>query len=345
MNRQAFLAVLMIVSVLLTVHFLKVNVQSAGNAVLAVSPSQLLVNYPQSFIVNVSITNVADLYFWHIKLLFNPSILTCTNVVEPTDGIFDALDTIGLGVTIDNKAGFVGAYDGLWATGGGVNGSGTVCRMLFNVSQPGISSIAFADLGRYGGTILDDSAQFPNSIPFDAANGYVQVNASGFQANTFQAVKNGITYDVVAFTNSTVSNFNYDQNSDIIGYNQTGIDGSNGSCITRIPNGLMNVSYFGVLVNGKAMHFTVYADGASHFLTFTYGHSTGEIAILPTVPGDLNGDRKVDMRDVAITAYSFGSSQGTARWNPITDVNGDLETDMKDLAFVAKCFGTSYQTA
>jgi len=343
MKRQAFFAALMIASVLPTVHFLTGSVQSVGNTVLAVSPSQLFVDYPVSFTVNITIADVVDLSFWHIKLLFDPSILVCSNVVEPPDGIFHTLDTIGLGMSIDNTAGYVGAYDGLWTTGGGVNGSGTVCQIRFQVSRPGISSIAFTDFGRYGGTIIYGSAQFPNSLPFNAANGYVQVNASGFQSNTFQAVKGSVTYNVIAFTNSTVSTFNYDRNSETITYSQTGPNGSNGSCTALIPNGLMNVSCFGVLVDGKATYFTAYADGANHFLVFTYDHSTTEVSILPTVTGDLNVDRKADMKDVAIAAYSFGSSPGTSKWNPIADVNGDLMTDMKDLAFVAKCFGQSYQ--
>ena len=345
MNRQAFFAVLMIVSVLPAVHFLTGTAQSAGNTVLAVLPSQLFVGYPTSFTVNVSIADVVDLSFWHIKLLFNPSILAVSNVVEPPDGIFHNLDTIGLGMSIDNTAGYVGAYDGLWTTGGGVNGSGTLCRIRFDVKQPGISSIAFTDLGRYGGTIIYGSAQFPNSMPFNAANGYVQVNANGFQSNTFQAIKESVTYNVVTFTNSTVSDFGYDQDSDVITYMQTGPSGSNGSCTALIPNGLMNVSYFGVLIDGKATHFTVYTDGANHFLLFTYDHSTATVSILPTVAGDLNCDRKTDMKDVAIADYSFGSIPGTSRWNPIVDVNGDLKADMKDLAFVAKYFGQSYQTA
>jgi len=349
MNRRAFVTLLIIISGLLTVHSLTRTARSSGNTVLAVSPSQLsvdyLVDYTTSFTVNVSITDAVDLAFWHVKLVFNPSMLACSNVVEPPDSIFHTLDTIGLGVSIDNVAGCVGAYDGLWTTGGGVNGSGTLCRIRFDVKQPGISSIAFTDLGRYGGTIIYGSAQIPNPMPFDAANGYVQVNGNGFHPNTFQVIRGGVIYNVITFTNSTLSGFGYDQNSNIITYMQTGPSGSKGSCTVLIPNGLMNVSYFGVLIDSNATYFTVYADGASHFLLFTYDHSTSMVSIMPTVAGDLNYDRKTDMKDVAIAAYSFGSIPGTPRWNPIADVNGDLKCDMKDLAFVAKCFGLTYQPA
>lgn len=347
MNRGGFLAVLMIISALVAVHFRTESAQSVENTVLTVSPSQLFVNYlveyPTSFTVNVSITDVVDLSIWQIKLLFNPSMLACSNVAEPPDGIFHGLDTIGLGWSFDNTAGYVGAYDGI-LTAQGVNGSGTLCRIRFDVKQPGISSIVFTDLGSRGGTIIYGSGQL-NSMPFSAINGYVQVNAVGFQASAFQAIKESVAYNVVMFTNSTLSDFGYDQNSDAISYVQTGPSGSVGTSYVLIPNGLMNVSYFGILINGNTTYFTVFTDGANHFLLWTYKHSTATVSILPTVAGDLNADRKTDMKDVAISAYSFGSIPGTPRWNPITDVNRDLKNDMKDLAFVAKYFGLSYQAA
>ena len=54
---------------------------------------------------------------------------------------------------------------------------------------------------------------------------------------------------------------------------------------------------------------------------------------------DLNGDRKVDIRDIVIVALSYGSYLGHPRWNPIADLNKDNVADIKDLAIVAKDFG------
>jgi hypothetical protein len=109
-----------------------------------------------------------------------------------------------------------------------------------------------------------------------------------------------------------------------------------------VPMNLMNASYFAVLVNGTATYFAHFEDGASRFLTFTYNLSTVEIRVLSTVGGDVNGDRKVDMKDIATVAYSFGSTPGIGRWNPMVDFNGDLKIDMKDIAIVAKAFGQVY---
>ena len=54
---------------------------------------------------------------------------------------------------------------------------------------------------------------------------------------------------------------------------------------------------------------------------------------------DLNGDNKIDMKDVAIAARAFGSTPGSPNWNPVADINGDGKVDMKDIAPVARNFG------
>jgi hypothetical protein len=55
--------------------------------------------------------------------------------------------------------------------------------------------------------------------------------------------------------------------------------------------------------------------------------------------GDLNNDQKVDIEDIAIVAYAFGSYPGHPRWNPEADLNFDLFVDIQDIAMVAFNFG------
>lgn len=63
--------------------------------------------------------------------------------------------------------------------------------------------------------------------------------------------------------------------------------------------------------------------------------------------GDINGDGKVDMRDIAIAAAAFGTHSGEPRWNPTADITGSLylvpdgAVDMRDIALIAKNFGKS----
>jgi len=58
-----------------------------------------------------------------------------------------------------------------------------------------------------------------------------------------------------------------------------------------------------------------------------------------TIPGDINNDKKVDMKDVGAAAKAFGSYPGHPRWNPNADIIENNKIDMRDIAIVAKNFG------
>lgn len=57
------------------------------------------------------------------------------------------------------------------------------------------------------------------------------------------------------------------------------------------------------------------------------------------LPGDLNEDLKINIKDITLVATSFGSSAGCTNWNEKADIISDGKIDMKDLSFVAKNFG------
>jgi hypothetical protein len=56
------------------------------------------------------------------------------------------------------------------------------------------------------------------------------------------------------------------------------------------------------------------------------------------IPADVEGDGKVNMRDVGIVARLFQSSLGSDNWNPAADVIQNNVIDMRDISYVAKCF-------
>ena len=57
---------------------------------------------------------------------------------------------------------------------------------------------------------------------------------------------------------------------------------------------------------------------------------------------DLNQDGKVDIKDLSIVAYAFGSTSDTPNWNPILDFNADEKVDVKDVSLLAFHFGEQY---
>jgi len=58
--------------------------------------------------------------------------------------------------------------------------------------------------------------------------------------------------------------------------------------------------------------------------------------------GDINLDSRIDIRDVASVAKSYGSMPGKLGFDFQIDMNFDYKIDIKDVAVVAKAFGTDY---
>jgi len=77
------------------------------------------------------------------------------------------------------------------------------------------------------------------------------------------------------------------------------------------------------------------------FADYTVAHAS----FPPDLPGDLNADAVVDIKDVAIVSKAFGSVFGGVNWNPIADVNDDGKVDIKDMGTVSKKYGTTYDTS
>jgi hypothetical protein len=97
--------------------------------------------------------------------------------------------------------------------------------------------------------------------------------------------------------------------------------------------------------------------GNSFTVTFTWntaGFTFGNYSILArvnsdppitdgivrlSVPGDVNGNGKVDIYDAIILAGAYGSTPKTANWNPNADINGDQTTDIYDAIILANNYG------
>jgi parallel beta-helix repeat protein len=68
-------------------------------------------------------------------------------------------------------------------------------------------------------------------------------------------------------------------------------------------------------------------------------HSLSSGNITVRVPGDVDGNGRVDLRDIALVARALGSTPGSPNWNPAADINGDSVVNMQDITLVAKHFG------
>ncbi len=87
---------------------------------------------------------------------------------------------------------------------------------------------------------------------------------------------------------------------------------------------------------GRVGDYPVYA--GARFQSQTATNTTTFVVFLE---GDLNGDKKVDMRDIGIVARVFGATPSDPLWDPVADLNCDLKIDMRDIGIVARNFGAS----
>jgi outer membrane protein assembly factor BamB len=65
-------------------------------------------------------------------------------------------------------------------------------------------------------------------------------------------------------------------------------------------------------------------------------------SVLITIPGDLNGDFKVNLQDLVILASAYGSVPSAPNWNPNADIKGNGVVSLSDLVIVAQHYGQHY---
>ncbi|MGD0160463.1 MAG: dockerin type I domain-containing protein [Candidatus Bathyarchaeia archaeon] len=121
------------------------------------------------------------------------------------------------------------------------------------------------------------------------------------------------------------------------------------------------ITYYNKTATGRISAYPVFLQKGQNF-TLTFMWNTGTVschtytlAAVVTIPsgsgtfiggnitvrlvGDVNGDGRVDLRDIATVAMLFGQSPSSPNWNPAADINGDGVVDMKDLALIARNIG------
>jgi len=60
------------------------------------------------------------------------------------------------------------------------------------------------------------------------------------------------------------------------------------------------------------------------------------------IPGDINGDGKVNLADLVLFAEAYGSRPGDPNWNPAADMLGHGKVDLADLVTLANHYGQHY---
>ncbi len=166
---------------MLTLAFNIQAVETESTTTLSICPQESSAAPGETFSVNVTVTNVTDLYGWQIMIHFNSTILNASSLAR---GPF--LETAGLTLwqvweithpgepygTIDNTMGYITVGDVLNPPfpPSGATGNGTLVTITFLVKARGITQLSFVEdpTFTYLSTVMDNISV---KIPHDKVNG------------------------------------------------------------------------------------------------------------------------------------------------------------------------------
>jgi len=185
------LLILLMLTALLAILLLPKPVSSPSSTVVATEPLPSTAPAGADFDVNITVTEVSDLYGWELNMTFNPTIL---NVVTMVEGPFllDFANMMGiytwpLGPLIDNDAGWVQMSNSLFSfepLTDGADGSGVLATITFNVLTSGTVPLHFNK------TLLNTNVGgLPTPIEHTARDGFFQLPLGDINSDGIVAVK------------------------------------------------------------------------------------------------------------------------------------------------------------
>lgn len=118
----------------------------ATTPTISVSPSYTIARYGMPVTLNISISDATDLYAWQVGLTYNSSVLQVLSVGEGELLKGKGVPTLWAEGKANNTAGTL-AFSGnsLTGLGSGVNGSGQLMTVAFNVTAHGETNIQLVD--------------------------------------------------------------------------------------------------------------------------------------------------------------------------------------------------------
>lgn len=337
----------------------EVTVNNAANKTVVVSPPEMptirvepwrdYVRVGEFVRVHVHVYDVTDLYAWQIKLHYNPEVLEFRNIWLPDDHVFAGMDY----VTTPRKVGenYVMYGASLIGAQSTFDGSGILCKIDFKAKAMYHSSLQLDDAD----TFLLDSAL--NKVSVKRANSDAWVYGDTIEITNVETSRTEVYAGWIIEVNVTVRNNGYiPQTFSVTAYFASEVKVTKKVYDLPPAEETTLIFYMDTSPLTPYVDYAIWAEAtivigetwAYNNFFFEWGFwgtiLTGGPGVVTTrIVPDVNGDTKVDVRDVAIAAIAFGSCPEHPRWNLLADMNQDDKVDMKDLALVACNFGKTYE--
>ena len=286
---------------------------------------------PATFMINVTLAEVRDLYGYEFNLTFDPNVVISLQVQ-----IQDVLNETHYvpNQSIDNLRGFIFINVTYYQPAVPLNFDSPVpvVAIKFRVKSMGATNLTLAETG-----LVDSTGQ---PITHEVHNGFFQslivdvgvIDLFASPTEFYKGQNTNITCTVTNEGNSTQSfALNIYYNSTLLAtVNVTGLAPSTNATITvnwsttAVPPGKYILSA-GVPPLPYETHIS--------------DNNLTDGMVKVKIPGDINGDGVVDIYDALLASAAFGSNPGDPNWNPGADLNGDGTIDIYDMIILAAHFG------
>jgi len=149
MLRRKILVFLLLVALLMSFYQLTKTVRSSSTT-LKITPERNIfaanITAPGSkFIINVTVTDVTDLFAWQIGLAYNNSLINFTKIILPSDHVFAGKSFLETPVVTEPGVVYYGITLGPGQTSVNV-ASGTLCQLEFEILDPSITGVTLPAL-------------------------------------------------------------------------------------------------------------------------------------------------------------------------------------------------------
>ncbi|MGD0495784.1 MAG: cohesin domain-containing protein [Candidatus Bathyarchaeia archaeon] len=303
-------------------------------AKLAVDPSLIIdptLVPPATFMINVTLAEVRDLYGYQFNLTYDPNVLICLQVQ-----IQDVLNETYYipNQSIDNLKGFIFINVTYYQPGLPLNIDSPVLvvAIKFRVKSMGATNLTLTDTG-----LVDSTGQ---PITHEVYNGFFQslivdIGVVDLFASPTEFYKGQSTNITCTVTNEGNSTQSFVLN---LYYNSTLLATVNVTSLAPSTNATITVTWSTTAVSPGKYVLSAQVPPLP-FETHISDNNLTDGMVKVKIPGDINGDGAVDIYDALLASTAFGSSPGNPNWNQAADLNGDGTVDIYDMIILAGHFG------
>jgi hypothetical protein len=334
-RRLPVYALFMILSVFLISanHFMVAKAETTP--AMYVDPAVKAATINEIFTLDIDVANVSDLCSWQVYIYYLNDVLEA-NGYEEGPFLMSHGPTLFDGSFNNN---YNSSHGELWMyclrtwSGTGVNGNGVLGTVTFKAKTGGSSPLPLEQ------TILGNSTA--QRITHTTKNGTVNVGSHDIAVVSVLPLKTIVGQGFRMRINGTVANhgsqtetFNMTIYANGTGVKTLTSTVTNGTSTTLTfawnTTGFIKGNYS---INGTAPQVLYETNLTDNTLLDGY--------VYVTIPGNLNGDKVVDIYDAITLASAYGSAPGRLSWNSNADINDDDVIDIYDAIILAGHYGES----